>query len=126
MSAGLSRVLGDIVLERRRQLAKHGDEAHLPDGTGPDVLIPLGGIPMTEDLVTAAAADIAEWAKDRCQAATRNDGGDGSITYEHILTEEWAEVITEADPVKLRAELVQLITVGVAWVMNIDGREGNR
>jgi hypothetical protein len=119
----LGRVLLDIALERGRQTAKHGDQNHLPDGTGPDydVLSSLGGhahVPMDE----ADNVDLADIARARCKAASRNEGGDGSITFEHILTEEWAEALAEEDPAALRAELIQVAAVAAQWAEAIDRR----
>jgi hypothetical protein len=108
-------VLGEVARERDAQEAKHGDQSHLPDGTGPDRILSM-----------RRAEDIAHWAKARCKAASQNEGGDGSITFEHILTEEWAEAVAESDPAKLRAELIQVIAVGVQWVEAIDRRPAQR
>lgn len=112
------RVLYEIARERARQTAKHGDQSHLPDGTGPNVL--LSGIPMWDD--STRAGFLANWAKARCKAASQNEGGNGTITYEHILTEEWAEAIAESDPAKLRAELLQVAAVAVQWIETLDRR----
>ena len=65
--------------------------------------------------------DLAEWAKARTDAAAQR-GGDGSVTFEHILTEEWAEAMAESDPDALRAELVQVAAVAVQWIEAIDIR----
>lgn len=112
------RVLLDVVAERARQYAKHGDQSHLPNGTAPYLI--LRDLPAYQ---SAARADqLARWAKSRCKAASQNEGGDGSITFEHILTEEWAEAIAEKDPQRLRTELIQLIAVGVQWIEAIDLR----
>jgi len=104
-------VLAEVLAERVRQIAKHGVQSHLPDGTGPQ-----------KRLVGASHAELEVWMKARTKAASQNEGGNGSITFEHILTEEWAEAIAEDDPVKLRAELVQVAAVAVQWIEAIDGR----
>lgn len=113
----LATAYQDITNELLRQLEKHGDQTHLPNGTGPDT--ELDNLPVI-GWGKVNAERLAIWAKARCKAASENEGGDGSITYEHILTEEWAEVISEEDPAKLREELVQLAAVAVAWIMKID------
>jgi hypothetical protein len=118
-------ILYEIARERSRQTAKHGDQAHLPDGTGP--LRYLDDLPAALDRYDgycASASNLAAWAKARCKAASQNEGGDGSITFQHILTEEWAEAIAEDDPAKLRAELVQVAAVAVQWIEAIDRRTG--
>ena len=114
----LGDVLREVQAERVRQAVKHGDQSHLPDGTGPDAI--LLELPAYQHC--ADADDLARWAKARTQAASQNEGGDGSITFEHILTEEWAEAIAERDPAKLRAELIQVAAVAVQWIQAIDRR----
>lgn len=113
-------VLDEIARERARQTAKHGDQSHLPDGTGPDIR--LMGVPVIGAGWDLVAEDLADWAKKRCKRASQNEGGDGTITYEHILTEEWAEAIAESDPAKLRAELIQVAATAVQWIETIDRR----
>jgi len=112
-------VLCEVQAERVRQATKHGDRSHLPDGTAPDAIL--------EDLPaayqnTVRADDLAQWAKARTQAASQRESGDWSLTFEHILTEEWAEAIAESVPAKLRAELIQVAAVAVQWVQAIDRR----
>ena len=115
----LAGVLREVRAERARQARKHGDQSHFPDGTAPDVI--LTDLPVYQN-ASARAGDLAEWAKARTQAASQDEGGEGSVTFEHILTQEWAEAIAECDPAKLRAELIQVAAVAVQWVEAIDGR----
>ena len=110
-------VLIEVLHERGHQTAKHGEQNHLPDGTGPDLDL---AVAFVAGRITAE--HLAEWAKARTKAASQNEGGDGSITFEHILTEEWAEALAESDPAKLRAELIQVAAVAVQWVEAIDHR----
>lgn len=105
-------VLDEVAAERERQDELWGEQHH-PNGTGP--LLALEWFPNTF-VVGPAAADIEGWAKRRYEAERRQNTG----TYEHILTEEWAEVIASDDPAKLRVELIQLAAVAVAWVEKID------
>lgn len=109
-------ILTEIRNERMRQQKKHGDQNHLPSGTGPD-----GNL--FGELLEAAGNEgvldnerISELAKARCKAASENEGGDGSITFEHILTEEFFEAICEDDPERLYGELVQVAAVVVQWL----------
>lgn len=51
---------------------------------------------------------------------TTVEGGDGSITFEHILTEELFEAYAETDLAKIRAEMVQCAAVAVQVVETID------
>ncbi len=111
MTAGRSlrlipRALVDVLAERARQDAKWGQQDH-PDGTGPGTVI-LGSY-------ADSMAERAKWRTER--SATL-----GTVTFEEILTEEWAEAVAEDDPVKLRAELVQVAAVAVQWVEAIDRR----
>lgn len=118
--SGTARVMQDVINERLRQLDKHGDQSHLPNGTGQRLM--LEGVPVNnwDDLY---ANDLATWAKARCKAASQNEGGNGTITYEQILTEEWAEAIAEEDPAKLREELIQVAAVCIAWAEKLDQGE---
>ena len=95
-------ILPEIAAERARQDAKWGEQNH-PDGTG-----------MLGDLGRANRAKMA------CNSAASN----GTLTYRHILDEEVREAFAEYDPAKLRAELVQVAAVAVAWIECIDRRGG--
>ena len=116
-------VLMEVHAERVRQAAKHGHQHHLPDGTGPDrqLMYELWD-ESTLPLEGTVNAFLAVLAKRRCGAASQDEGGDGSITFEHILTEEWAEAVAEEDPARLREELIQVAAVAVQWVEAIDAR----
>lgn len=93
-------ILAEVQAERTRQDAKWGPQNH-PDGTG---WKPFG-----------AAAQ--HW-KDVCDEAAEG----GHTTWAPILLEEAFEACEEADPAKLRAELVQVAAVAVAWIGAIDRR----
>ena len=93
-------ILPEIAAERARQDAKWGEQNH-PDGTGNEGFI-----------------NRANMAKMSCNIAAKH----GTITYRHILDEEVQEAFAESDPVKLRAELVQVAAVAVAWIECIDRR----
>lgn len=88
--------------ERQRQIRKFGDQ-RLPNGTGHEAQV--------------AAADFARQV---CDAAL----ADGTATYALVFTEEAAEALAESDPVKLRAELVQVAAVCAKWVDDLD-RQAN-
>lgn len=49
-----------------------------------------------------------------------NSADKGQLTFAHILSEEFSEVVSEFDIHKRREELVQLVAVGVAWIEKID------
>lgn len=92
--------LREIDRERERQIDKWGPQSH-PDGTGGPRLM-----------------RASEFARILCEAAFADDKG----TWAHILTEEFFEAMAEADPEKLRTELIQVAAVAVAWVEDIDRR----
>lgn len=97
----------DVIGERSRQDRQWGEANHrdLPDG----VKHPCAffGIP------------TADAARMHCQDAFRR----GTGSYAHVLIEEVAEAIEDAhDPVKLRAELVQVAAVAMKWIEAIDRR----
>jgi hypothetical protein len=94
------RVLVEVGRERVAQDAKWGEQNHR-DGTGHDC-----------DKVTADRQRRA------CERAFREGWG----SWSHILREEVAEAMAESDPAKLRAELIQVAAVAVAWVEAIDRR----
>lgn len=98
------RALGDVHLERLRQDGTWGEQNH-PDGTGLALPEPFRG--------------AADQARRLCQHHARQ----GTVTWRHILMEEVAEALEAPDPAALRAELVQVAAVAVAWVEAIDRRQ---
>lgn len=94
----VASVLEEVKAERYRQHAKWGEQNH-PNGTGAGVWL-----------------DHARSQRRMCEEAFRKGVG----TWRHILSEEFAEALAEADPVRLRAELIQVAAVAVAWVEKID------
>ena len=106
------RILTDITLERDRQDAKFGPQRHqdsvAPNFDSPEALARWYEMPTEED---------AKYNTD-----TRFARGDG--TWADILVEELAEAIAAAfkSPEELRAELVQVAAVAVAWIEDLDSR----
>lgn len=92
-------VLNEIAAERLRQDEKWGEQNH-PNGTGP----------------TISRLNDVDRARKNCDYARQS----GTATWRHILTEEVAEAYVESDRAKLRAELIQVAAVAVAWVESID------
>jgi hypothetical protein len=90
--------LDDVYKERDSQDKKWGEQNH-PNG---------GGSPLHLILATHARA--------RCETAAKA----GSLTWADILGEEFGEALAESDPVLLRAELVHVAAVAVAWMEAID------
>jgi hypothetical protein len=93
-------VLAEVDAERTRQDEKWGVQNH-PDGTGYSYLV--------------TKANTARRDCDHEFAA-----GNGS--WRLILREEFAEALACTDPAELRAELVQVAAVAVAWIEAIDRR----
>jgi hypothetical protein len=93
-------VLRDVVNERDRAEAKFPGQ-HLPDGTG-----------------QGWRKAHADFARQRC----KDHAAAGTLTWRHVLSEEVAEALAETDPVRLRAELVQVANVAVRWVEDLDLR----
>ncbi|MDX3109689.1 hypothetical protein [Nonomuraea angiospora] len=94
--------LAEVHAERQHQDEKWGEQNH-SDGTA-----------STEMRVFAA-----EQHRRQCKEAAER----GQVTWRHILLEEMHEAFAETDPAKLRAELVQVAAVTVAWIEAIDRRE---
>lgn len=115
-------VLDEVQAERERQTRKHGDQSHLPDGTGPFRFLWLPARDGSGSSHGYSFRELAHLTKARCKAASQNEGGDGTITFEHILTEEFFEALAEDDPVLLRTELVQVAAAAVQWIEAIDRR----
>ncbi|MGW2721383.1 hypothetical protein [Streptomyces sp. NPDC001492] len=95
------RVLQEVLAERIQQDAKWGEQNH-PDGTG----------------ISPEQRKLADNARAMCQQVFAEGCGD----WAHVLFEEVREALAESDAAKLRAELVQVGAVAVAWIECIDRR----
>lgn len=87
-------VLDQVAAERTDQHRKWGEQDH-PDGTG-----------------GASFIQVAEDIKSQVDQAAAG----GILTYRDLLLEEVAEAFAESDRTKLKAELIQVAAVAVAWV----------
>ncbi|MDF3309785.1 hypothetical protein P3H15_32725 [Rhodococcus sp. T2V] len=96
-----AHVLVEVEMERARQDDKWGEQNH-PDGTGPGY------------------QKHAHAARRRCKAAAEF----GLVSFKDILDEEVNEAYAEDDPARLRAELIQVAAVAVAWVEKLDREAG--
>lgn len=92
------RTVAEVIVERRAQDAKWGEQNHA-DGTG----------------------GSHYWA-DRARNYTDRRAEAGTLTWRNILNEEIEEAYAESDYVALRTELIQVAAVAVAWVEAIDRR----
>jgi hypothetical protein len=102
-------IFDQIDEERERQVAVWGEQHH-PDGTGPRVPMAFG---------IAFMAEHARLAKLACNRAAAG----GTLTWMDILREEFFEGMAESDWQRLRAELVQIAAVCVAWIEDGDNRD---
>ena len=96
----LASVLTEILAERARQDERWGEQNH-PDGTG---------LPVYKN------------AARRYRDQADRNAASGVLTWRDVLLEELYEALAESDPARLRAELVQAVAVGVAWIEAIDRR----
>lgn len=113
----MGKVLREIAEERARQDAKWGEQNH-PNGTG-EHTTPVAEIVRGKGNAIVNyhyALGLAYQAK----TATDQHAKEGTVTYADILLEEVFEALAESDPAALRAELVQVAAVAVAWVEKID------
>lgn len=108
------RVLTEVQTERASQDVKWGEQNH-PDGTGPYLSV----------FNRVSVPSHGNLNRMICQEATTECNtmhAQGRGTWQHILTEEWAEAIACDNPTELRVELIQVAAVAVAWVEAIDRR----
>lgn len=91
-------VMHDVLHERVSQHERWGQQ-DLPYGTG-----------------GAHWVAKARHAKEMCELARDH----GNLTHRHVLIEEVYEAFAESDPVKLRAELIQVAAVATKIVEQID------
>lgn len=126
--ARFTTTLVEIEAEAARSIEKHGEQVHLPMGTGPNTYplatyahVDAEGLSPWMDAVT-----LAELANDDTKAHSHNEGGDGTVTWWQILREEVLEAASELDAAALRAELVQVAAVAVKMIDALDTAEGDR
>lgn len=93
-------VLAEVASERRRQDDKFGEQNHRDGADGANSLV---------------CGQLAEVMRDA------NEDRE-SRSWTAILLEEAYEAGAETDPARIRAELVQVAAVAVAWIEAIDRR----
>lgn len=101
--SSMNDVLSDVADERRRQDRKWGEQNHADH-------------PHTGPSADAWAALVA-LAEAEARASLHR-----GPTWAAILLEEVGEALQEDDPARLRAELVQVAAVAVAWIQALDRR----
>lgn len=97
MSDTMEKIFEDMRAERTRQDLKFGTQRH-PNGT------------------SVKFKPMADAARNATRAAEAN----GQQTWANILREEFWEALSEGDRASLRAELIQVGAVVVAWVECLD------
>lgn len=108
-------VLEDVFKERDRQVALHGHNTDLEDGTGPD----------TRWLLPFTFASAKEIQADLRAAYEYYEEETGKPTFVHVLLEEMAEAFEQDDLTRLEEELIQVAAVAVNWVEKIRGRSSS-
>ena len=108
MSIHTMAVTQEIVEERTRQDAKWGEQNH-PNGTGDDRHL-------LRDISRPTYGTICYLAKN----TTDHNAAIGNVSFADILVEEVFEALAEADPLRLRTELIQVAAVAAQWVEAID------
>lgn len=93
-------IIAEVREERARQDAKFGVQRHM-NGT------------------SEKFKPMADAARNATRAAEAN----GQQSWANIMREEFWEALAERDRAKLRAELIQVIAVGVAWVESLDATD---
>lgn len=99
--AKVTGVLDEVFAERVRQHDRWGQQ-DLPDGEG--------------------SPQVDQHTLLLIRAANASAVADGTLTWDLVLLEEVAEALVETDPVKRRAELIQVAAVAASWVEALDRR----
>lgn len=100
LRAQTAPVLREVARERVRQDDMWGEQNH--------------------DWITGRPAQ--KRLADHARASCERHFADGDGGWQDILMEEFFEALAEGDTAKLRAELIQVAAVAVAWVEAIDRR----
>lgn len=122
MGTHYESITREVMAEIERSIQKHGEQRHLPLGTGHDSR-PLAFIYDVLHRNDVRASYIAASARTFTKARSQNEGGDGTITWKDILLEEVFEALSEDDPAAIRAEFVQVAAVALKIIDAIDAAE---
>ena len=107
---------GEVVSERARQVTKWGQQDH------PDACPTLLGRPVVSHQRLAEGVEIP--TADRAKFITETAARQGRLHWSAILVEEVAEAVDAiGHDAELRAELIQVAAVALAWVEAIDRRQ---
>lgn len=128
--ARFDHVVREVIAEAERSIAKHGEQRHLPMGTGPETT-PLAARPVEVGSLHdpglwpgMRARQLARIATLDTKSHSANEGGDDSCTWWHILREEVLEAAAEEDPASLRDELIQVAAVAVKMIDALEAANG--
>ena len=119
----------EIVAEAIRSIDKHGEQRHLPMGTGPDTApldaraVERGSMHQNGLWPGMRARQLARIATLDTKSHSANEGGDDTCSWWLILREEVFEAAAEDEPAKLRAEMVQVAAVALKMIDAIDAHE---
>ncbi|WP_282203949.1 hypothetical protein [Kitasatospora fiedleri] len=109
---GVRKFAEEIDAERSRQYAKFGDQRH-PD---------LAGDATVQREAREMFTEFADKYRDINNGHLDARDPDRRLDWTGILLEEVYEALAEADPARLRAELLQVAAVCQAWVYDLDRR----
>ncbi|TDC67602.1 hypothetical protein [Streptomyces hainanensis] len=115
------RVLADVAHVRRRQDLRWGEQNHPALAPCADGTTTRTGYEASADRwkeINDARARASDTI-DRCPAGASPHP---HTAWDGILLEEVYEALAEEDPAAVRAELVQVAAVAVAWIEAIDRR----
>jgi hypothetical protein len=110
--ADTRHVLGDVLNERRRQVARYGFNEDLYDGSGPDTCWLLPIVPHNAE----ETESLFRYDYEDFEAET------GRPTWVHLIREEVAEAFKEDEAEKLETELLQVAALCVSWIEQLRKR----
>jgi len=105
-------VLVEVAEERARQFERYGANDDLELGMGPDAR-------WLQPFTQHSAYSVEKSLRLDYEA---HEATHGKPTWMHLIREEVAEAFAEGDPVKLRAELLQVAALAVSAVEKMDAR----
>ncbi|MFF0295572.1 hypothetical protein ACFYST_06175 [Kitasatospora sp. NPDC004614] len=107
---GMKQFAEEVDAECQAQITKFGDQCH-PN---------LTGTPISRNDARLLFAKYAANYRDINNGSFDPRDPDRRLDWTGILLEEVYEAVAEADPAKLRAELIQVAAVCAAWVHDLD------
>lgn len=105
-------VLVEVAHERARQFAQYGANEDIPLGMGPSV----------RWLAPYTPHDARTVERVLRQDYEERERQHGTPSWMTLIREEVAEAFSEGDPVKLRAELLQVAALAVSAIEKMDAR----